>query len=85
MKSERDRQATDDCVFWRYVTPDHWPAGSRLDCGLRAGRLRHGRHHVVPAGDERDWKFAKHFDLDIPNIFEGHDTDESVCTDKGAI
>ena len=40
---------------------------------------------AVPAGDERDWKFATHFGLDIPAIFEGVDTQEAVCTDKGAI
>ena len=35
---------------------------------------------AVPAGDERDWKFAKTFGLTIPPIFEGKDTDEEVFT-----
>ena len=37
---------------------------------------------AVPAGDERDWKFAKAYDLSIPAIFEGVDTDEAVYTEK---
>jgi leucyl-tRNA synthetase len=36
---------------------------------------------AVPAGDERDWKFAKHMGIGIPSIFEGMDSDEEVCTD----
>ena len=39
---------------------------------------------AVPAGDERDWKFAKHFNLPIPAIFEGIDTDGAVYTEKDA-
>ena len=39
---------------------------------------------AVPAGDERDWKFAKTFGLTIPPIFEGKDTDEAVFTEKTA-
>jgi len=37
---------------------------------------------AVPAGDERDYKFAKHFNIAIPNIFEGVDNTENTCTDK---
>ena len=39
---------------------------------------------AVPAGDERDWKFAKHFSIDIPSIFDGFDTDQAVCADENA-
>ncbi len=39
---------------------------------------------AVPAGDERDWKFAKHFGIEIPAIFDGVDTDQEVCSDDGA-
>ena len=89
MKSERDRQG--DKTISGVFTGGHvthpitgqpvpvWIADYVL-AGYGTGAIM-----AVPAGDERDWKFAKHFDLDIPNIFEGHDTDESVCTDKGAI
>ena len=27
---------------------------------------------AVPCGDQRDYDFAKHFGIDIPNIFEGN-------------
>jgi len=37
---------------------------------------------AVPAGDQRDFDFAKKFDIPIPNIFEGIDLDEEVASDK---
>jgi leucyl-tRNA synthetase len=40
---------------------------------------------AVPAGDERDFKFAKHFDLPIPNIFENIDISHNACTDKNVL
>lgn len=36
----------------------------------------------VPCGDERDYAFAKHFNIPIINIFEGVDISESAFTDK---
>jgi leucyl-tRNA synthetase len=39
---------------------------------------------AVPAGDDRDFNFAKHFNITIPNIFEGVDISEAACTDKNA-
>lgn len=40
---------------------------------------------AVPCGDERDYKFAKHFDIDIPNIFEGIDISENAYSDKEVV
>ncbi len=37
----------------------------------------------VPCGDQRDYDFAKYFDIDIPNIFEGIDISEEAFADKG--
>lgn len=37
---------------------------------------------AVPAGDERDFKFASHFNLPIPNIFKGKDA-ELPYVEKG--
>ena len=37
---------------------------------------------AVPCGDERDYAFAKHFDIPIPNIFEGVDISEEAFADK---
>ncbi len=36
----------------------------------------------VPCGDQRDWDFAKHFDIAIPNIFEGVDISQEAFADK---
>jgi leucyl-tRNA synthetase len=40
---------------------------------------------AVPCGDERDYAFAKHFNIDIPNIFEGVDISEEACSAKEGI
>ncbi|SFZ89618.1 leucyl-tRNA synthetase [Flaviramulus basaltis] len=36
----------------------------------------------VPCGDQRDYDFAKHFNISIPNIFEGEDISEEAFSDK---
>ncbi|WP_194528898.1 leucine--tRNA ligase [Zobellia roscoffensis] len=36
----------------------------------------------VPCGDQRDYDFAKHFNIPIPNIFEGVDISEGAFSDK---
>jgi leucyl-tRNA synthetase len=40
---------------------------------------------AVPCGDERDFAFAKHFNLPIPNIFNDADISETACSDKQAV
>ncbi|MDX1463446.1 MAG: class I tRNA ligase family protein, partial [Marinirhabdus sp.] len=37
---------------------------------------------AVPCGDQRDYDFAKHFDIAIPNIFEGVDISEEAYAEK---
>ncbi|CAL2082046.1 Leucine--tRNA ligase [Tenacibaculum sp. 190524A05c] len=37
---------------------------------------------AVPCGDQRDYDFANHFGLEIPNIFEGVDISEEAFADK---
>ena len=37
----------------------------------------------VPCGDQRDYDFAKHFKINIPNIFENIDISERAFEDKG--
>ncbi|MEN8702610.1 MAG: leucine--tRNA ligase [Polaribacter sp.] len=37
---------------------------------------------AVPCGDQRDYDFAKHFDIPIPNIFEGVEISEAAHADK---
>ena len=36
----------------------------------------------VPCGDQRDYDFAKHFNIEIPNIFDGVDISEEAFADK---
>ena len=36
----------------------------------------------VPCGDQRDYDFAKYFNIPIPNIFEGADISREAFTDK---
>ena len=37
---------------------------------------------AVPCGDQRDWDFAKHFDIEIINIFENIDVTKKANTNK---
>ena len=37
---------------------------------------------AVPCGDQRDYDFAKHFDIPIPNIFKDTNISEEAFTDK---
>ena len=37
---------------------------------------------AVPCGDQRDYDFAKHFDLPIPNVFQNADISECAFIDK---
>ncbi len=37
---------------------------------------------AVPCGDQRDYDFAKHFNIAIPNIFDGVDISEEAYSDK---
>ncbi|PHQ29792.1 leucine--tRNA ligase [Leeuwenhoekiella nanhaiensis] len=39
---------------------------------------------AVPCGDQRDWDFAKHFNIPIKNIFEGVDISEQAYPEKDA-
>ena len=40
---------------------------------------------AVPCGDQRDYDFAKHFGIAIPNVFEGVDISEEAFADKDNI
>jgi len=40
---------------------------------------------AVPCGDQRDYDFAKHFNIPIPNIFKDIDISTQACEDKTAI
>ena len=40
---------------------------------------------AVPCGDQRDYDFAKHFNLPIPNIFADQDISEAAYAEKDAV
>lgn len=40
---------------------------------------------AVPCGDQRDWDFAKHFDIEIKNIFKDVDISEGAYTEKSGV
>jgi leucyl-tRNA synthetase len=40
---------------------------------------------AVPCGDQRDWDFAKHFDIEIKNIFKDTDISEAAFTEKDVV
>ncbi|XOV66634.1 MAG: leucine--tRNA ligase [Fluviicola sp.] len=40
---------------------------------------------AVPCGDQRDWDFAKHFDIEIINIFKDVDISEGAYAEKDAV
>ncbi len=40
---------------------------------------------AVPCGDQRDYDFAKHFDIEIPNIFKDVDISEEAYADKSNV
>ena len=40
---------------------------------------------AVPCGDQRDWDFAKHFNIEIKNIFENVDVSEAAYTEKSGV
>ena len=39
----------------------------------------------VPCGDQRDWDFANHFNIPIPNIFKDKDISEAAYAEKDAV
>lgn len=90
MKSERERQGAGDhevsgCFTGGYAL--HPLTGEKIPVWIADYVLAGygtGAIMAVPAGDERDWKFAKAYDLPIPGIFDGIDTDQAVYTEKNA-
>jgi leucyl-tRNA synthetase len=40
---------------------------------------------AVPSGDQRDWNFAKHFDIPIPAVIEGSNLEEEANESKDGI
>ncbi|MGB0166318.1 MAG: DUF559 domain-containing protein, partial [Luteibaculum sp.] len=89
LKSERDRQAETDkvsgCFTGAYAvhpfTGDSIPIyiADYVLAGYGTGAVM-----AVPAGDQRDYDFAKAFDLPIPPVFEGVDISKEANPTKEA-
>ena len=87
LKSERDRQADVKNISGQFTgayvehpfTKEPVPIwiGDYVLAGYGTGAVM-----AVPCGDQRDHDFAKHFDLEIRNIFENVDVNEQACSDK---
>lgn len=91
LKSERDRQANvkdiSGVFTGAYVT--HPFSGEEIPVWIADYVLAGygtGAVMAVPAGDERDHAFARHFksQLHIKPIFDGVDVSEEACSDKNA-
>jgi leucyl-tRNA synthetase len=88
-RSERDRQADVKSISGVFTgayalhpfTQERVPIwiGDYVLAGYGTGAVM-----AVPCGDQRDYNFAKHFDLPIPNIFEGIDISEAAYAEKGS-
>jgi len=89
-KTERDRQANIKDITGQFTGAYvlHPFTGEKVQIWIGEYVLASygtGAVMAVPAGDQRDYDFAKHFGIDIPNIFEGKDISEEAYTDKDAV
>ncbi|MDC0339038.1 leucine--tRNA ligase [Flavobacteriales bacterium] len=89
-KTERDRQANVKDITGQFTGAYalHPFTGEKVEIWIGEYVLASygtGAVMAVPAGDQRDYDFAKHFGIDIPNIFEGKDISEEAYTDKDAV
>ena len=90
LKTERDRQSDVKNVSGQFTgayvihpfTGAQIPVwiGEYVLAGYGTGAVM-----AVPAGDQRDYDFAKKFNLPIPNIFEGIDISEKAESSKEAV
>ena len=86
-RSERDRLADVKTISGVFTgahavhpfTGHHIPVwiGDYVLAGYGTGAVM-----SVPCGDQRDYDFAKHFDIPIPNIFKGVDISQEAFADK---
>jgi len=89
LKSERDRQADVKNITGQALGAYaiHPFTGERIPIWIGDYVLASygtGAVMAVPCGDQRDYDFAKHFDLEIKNIFADVDISEQAYTEKDA-
>mgnify|MGYP001627130772 CR=1 FL=1 len=90
LKSERDRQADVKNISGQFTGAYaiHPFSGKQVPIWIGDYVLASygtGAVMAVPCGDQRDYDFAKHFGLEIPNIFENVDVSEAAYTEKDAV
>jgi leucyl-tRNA synthetase len=86
-KSERDRQANVKNITGAFTGAYaiHPFTGNKIQIWIGDYVLATygtGAVMAVPAGDQRDWDFASHFGIEIPNIFKDTDISKEACADK---
>jgi leucyl-tRNA synthetase len=90
LKSERDRQADVKNITGQFTGAYaiHPFNGEKVQIWIGDYVLASygtGAVMAVPCGDQRDYDFAQHFNLEIKNIFADVDISEAAYTEKDAI
>jgi len=90
LKSERDRQADVKNISGQNTGAYaiHPFSGEKVQIWIGDYVLASygtGAVMAVPCGDQRDWDFAKHFGIEIINIFEDKDISEEAYSEKDAV
>lgn len=90
LKSERDRQADVKNITGQFTGAYavHPFSGEKVPVWIGDYVLASygtGAVMAVPCGDQRDWDFAKHFDIEIRNIFKDVDISEAAYAEKDAV
>ncbi len=90
LKTERDRQADVKNISGQFTGAFaiHPFSGEKIQIWIGDYVLASygtGAVMAVPCGDQRDWDFAKHFNLAIKNIFQDQDVSEGAYAEKDAI
>lgn len=90
LKTERDRQADVKNITGQFTGAYaiHPFNGEKVQIWIGDYVLASygtGAVMAVPCGDQRDYDFAKHFNLEIKNIFADVDISEAAYTEKDAI
>lgn len=90
LKSERDRQSDIKNITGAFTGAYaiHPFTGNKIQIWIGDYVLATygtGAVMAVPCGDQRDWDFAKHFGIEIKNIFKDKDISEAAYTEKDAI
>ena len=90
LKTERDRQANVKDITGQFTGAYaiHPFTGDKVQIWIGEYVLASygtGAVMAVPCGDQRDYAFAKHFGIDIPNVFEGVDISKEAYTEKDSV